>query len=30
MSVEYSWRRLNLMSNSLHILLGRHPLYFLL
>ena len=30
MSEEYSWRRLNLMSNSLHILLGRHPLYFLL
>ena len=30
MFVVYSWRRLNLMSNSLHILLGRHPLYFLL
>ncbi len=30
MSEEYSLRRLNLMSNCLHILLGRHPLYFLL
>ena len=30
MSEEYLWRRLNLMSISLHILLGRHPLYFLL
>ena len=30
MSEEYSWRHLNLISNSLHILLGRHPLYFLL
>ena len=30
MSEEYSCRRLNYMSISLHILLGRHPLYFLL
>ena len=30
MSEEYSLRRLHLMSNCLHILLGRHPLYFLL
>jgi len=30
MSEEYSWQRLNLIPNSLHILLGHHPLYFLL
>ena len=29
-SKEYSYRRLNLTLNSLQILLGRHPLYFLL
>ncbi len=29
MSEEYSWRHLNLIPNSLHILLGRQPFYFL-